>query len=150
MIPRSSLRHGGRLPGRVHALDAGYRVVTAAGAILLLVGLGYGSVGCAVAQVPGPPEAAAAAAASPPPTTGHTRIIRYPDGRAVITRDSYGTDITVQRTPGGPGTQGGWNGPEGDHGRPQPGSSAQHEHQPAPSLRDEYRRRMLDRLDRHP
>lgn len=120
--------------------------------------LGQGSAGCAVARVSGPAERPADPATPPVPLTGHTRIIRYPDGHALISRDSYGADITVQRGPRSLGPDGDAPGPEGfdrRHLNPDTGMRLApprvlHPDRTDPSLRDEYRRRMLERLDAHP
>ena len=120
--------------------------------------LGQGSSGCAVARVSGPPEPSATPSTYPVPVPGHTRIIRYPDGHAVISRDRYGTDITVQRAPGSFGRDGGVPEAEGSDGRHRyPDTRTTLGRPPAhpteqsdPSFRDEYRRRMLERLDAQP
>jgi len=157
MIPRPSVSRDGRPSRRDHAPAARHRVATAAGAILLLMGLAQGGAACAVAPVAGPSGSATAGTASPLPQNRDTRVVQYSAGHTVITQDHYGTDITVQRTPGGLGTRGVSPGPGRSHGQWQPDPeqrrpevSAQDQYLPAPSLRDEYRRRMLDRLDRYP
>ncbi|MFO8152066.1 hypothetical protein [Thioalkalivibrio sp.] len=137
---------------------AGRRIAAVAGIALVLMTLGQGSAGCAVARVSGPAERPADTATPPVPLTGHTRIIRYPDGHALISHDSYGTDITVQRAPGSLGPEGHALGPEGfdrRHLNPDTGMRlvpppVHHPDRPDPSLRDEYRRRMLERLDARP
>jgi hypothetical protein len=131
--------------------------MSATGVALLLLGLGQGTTGCAVAQVPGPGSSATSLASEPPPYA-HTRIVRYSDGHAVITRDAHGTDITVQRTPGhlwddrawpqsdGAGSR--FNDPDMDERfRWRPIERTDHS---SSSLRDEYRQRMLERLDGYP
>lgn len=119
-----------------------------------MLGLGHGTAGCAVAQVSGPPESQAAALKAPSASTAETRIIRYPDGHAVVTRDAHGTDITVQRIPDDFGNPDFWprtysfGDPDIETRFRWPRT---HEsHQASPSLREEYRRRMFERLDSHP
>jgi hypothetical protein len=98
------------------------------------------------------------------PGVSRSEVYRYPDGQAVITRDGGSTDITVQRSAPPPLPQpGGW--------RPEPGPSAGRFDRDAfaerfsgvapdgggcpgcgdagaPSTREAYRQRMLERLHR--
>ncbi len=122
--------------------------------VLLVLGLGQGTAGCAVAQVSGPPESPPVALTSQTPLAVQTQVHRYPDGHAVVTRDAHGTDVTVQRTPGHFGGHNSWT---RSYGIGDPDTEARFRWQPAhegyqssPSLREEYRRRMLERLDSHP
>jgi hypothetical protein len=138
-------------------IAAGFRLTSAPGAVLLLLGLGQGTTACAVTHLSGPPESVTVASTSEFPPTAHTRVIRYPAGHTVITRDIHGTDTTVQGTPDHLMDQGAWQWSDafrqwGDtdaderYGwRPPPRAE-----QPSPSLRDDYRRRMLERLDGYP
>jgi len=138
----------------VQGRAAGYGLRSVSVTILLMLGLAQGTAGCAVAQVSGPLESQAAAPTSPAPLAAQTRVIRYSDGHAVVTRDAHGTDITVQRTPSQYGDHDSWTRSYGfgDQNtearfRWQP---SQERYQPTQSLRDEYRQRMLERLDRRP
>lgn len=158
MNPGRSPVRGGPPSGGAHAGAEGHRLSAAAGTFLLLLGLGQGVAACAVAQVPGPPASTPSPVTYPVPPAGHTRIIHYPDGRAVITRDRHGTDVTVQRTPERLGPHDGWDRPVGSGHRPRDWDTAPDLHgpsdadarQPSRSLRDAYRQRMLDRLEGHP
>jgi len=154
MNPRIPVIPGSAPSLVVRGRAAGYRLRSVAITVLLLLGLGQGAAGCAVAQVSGPPESPPVALTSQTPLAAQTRVIRYPDGHAVVTRDAHGTDITVQRTPGHYGDHDSWT---RSYGFGDPDTEARfrwqpsHErHQPSPSLRDEYRQRMIERLDRHP
>jgi len=138
----------------VRGRAAGYRLRSVAVIVLLVLGLGQGVAGCAVAQVSGPPEYPSVALTSQAPLAAQTRVIRDPDGHAVVTRDAHGTDITVQRTPGHYGDHDSWT---RSYGFGDPDTEARfrwppslERHQPPPSLGDEYRQRMRERLDRHP
>lgn len=153
-----ALETTGRRPSCLNACTSA-RVGTAAGLVLLLLGLAHGAAGCTVAQVSGPPEPSASAMTSHALTTAQTRTTHYPDDHAVITHDAHGTDITVQRTPGHIGHDDGfWHWPAGSADGSNEMDDAtrfgwrpMHErHQRSPSLRDEYRRRMLERLDGSP
>ena len=138
----------------VRGRAAGHGLKSAAVTVLLVLGLGQGTAGCAMAQVSGPLESQAVAPASQTPLAAQSRVIRYPDGHAVVTRDAHGTDITVQRTPGHFGDHDSWTRPYrlGDPDREERfrWQPSHERHQPSPSLREEYRQRMLERLDRHP
>lgn len=134
------------------------RAGAAAGLVLLLLGLAQGATGCALAQVSGPPEPSASTMTSQTPPAAWSRIVHDPDGHAVITRDAHGTDITVQRTPGpippvddyGYGFEGAGPGFRDRDETARFRWPPMHERHPtSPSLRDEYRQRMLDRLDGH-
>jgi hypothetical protein len=157
MSSRKAGTAGDRILPVASGMDVGFRIMLTTGVALLLLGLAQGTTGCAVAQVPGP-GASATALTSEPPLGAHSRVVRYPDGHAVITRDVHGTDITVQRTPAHLWDHRAW--PQSNGAGPRfndPDMDARFRWRPiertdhsSSSLRDEYRRRMLERLDGYP
>lgn len=132
-------------------------VASVTGLAAFLLAFSQGAAGCSVAQVSERPALSAATVMSPAQLPARTQVTHFSNGHAVIIRNGSGTDITVQRTPGHFGSPGIW---------PRYGQAGQdwHDmdpearfrwprndeaHPSTPSLQDEYRRRMLQRLDSH-
>lgn len=150
--PRQGLR-----VGRVKGVSGSLALIG------LIATLTQGATGCAVAGVDPHTHAGSTVIVQ----QGHdaeTRITRYRDGHAVVTRDRAGTDITMQRSSPHATTSGGrtrhaeyndrFDGPWAEeafgsgqhHGHRSPFG---HDNEPS-GTREAFRQRMFDRLDAYP
>jgi hypothetical protein len=149
-------RHGLR-PRRVKGVTRGLALVG------LIATLAQGAVGCAVAGVDPHTHAGSTVIVQQGYGT-ETRITRYRDGHAVVTRDRVGTDITIQRSSPHATRRGGRPRHEDDNDRfdspwvkEDVGSGADHgqrsplSHDDGTSgTREAFRQRMFDRLEAYP